>query len=692
MATINGRGPGLRLAGTIAAVAAWLALSGSAAAEPGLLKAVSKDAEAVAAIARSMRADGSLVKIERQPTTVGGQVLQVWLRARPGAFAKTGIYTLTLMTDRSGEVMSARLWAYKTSAKHYRFGDSGLEGIYMFSLDQSQIHQNRHQWRVSTNYTVDDRYHAFYWSTGRLSSSAPESHLTLTDLKVLWQQALAVLRKAVERVPVSEQEVLHPAYVCGPVTPLSDECKPEPVKAATAGAGEVPLHPVHGLRLMSGNRTVHPALSTAIRPSDGNVLAAWSFSPSPKSDGFVEARQFDADGRPMGQVLRVDAAPPTISGYHYVAGDEPHVAYSPASDSWVVVFTGEYVQDAPCPNTHVGQKLLPACADLAPIMSVRIDASGQIVGGPNILVQEPTAAQSATLTCRTDGCVVVWPQCWSLGECTFGSHPASVVALPLDANGNAMAQSPTKISTGLCEPRGYVNNVGPDAPTVSPTDAGYIVSWHPATGPTPISPDCIVLRAIGPSGSPSGPEVTVSRRPVGLRSGVTPVFSDQQTCSFQGGKRVLVTWLVGEATSRRPVSGDLQSYGLYGQVFASNGKLVGQDTRGIRSFNDVPLGQNAREAPEPKPEFSQTSVSDTAQDKCVVLATSLNKVDAYVYDPSGRLNQRVNLLQYHRPAVGELAESDVVSAAWSQDGAFLLDLHTQRATDPFTLLSYGLGW
>lgn len=51
----------------------------------------------------------------------------------------------------------------------------------------------------------------------------------------------------------------------------------------------------------------------------------------------------------------------------------------------------------------------------------------------------------------------------------FGAHPSSVVALPLDANGAATTSNSVKISTGLCEPHVYVNDVGPDEPTVTPT-------------------------------------------------------------------------------------------------------------------------------------------------------------------------------------------------------------------------------
>src|ERR1700757_2639643 len=81
----------------------WLSAPAPAT-EPGLLKATSKDASLMASIIRGMRTHGSDVRVERQPTTVGGQVIQVFIRARPGAFARTGVYTLMPVTDRRGRV------------------------------------------------------------------------------------------------------------------------------------------------------------------------------------------------------------------------------------------------------------------------------------------------------------------------------------------------------------------------------------------------------------------------------------------------------------------------------------------------------------------------------------------------------------------------------------------------------------
>jgi len=462
-----------------------------------------------------------------------------------------------------------------------------------------------------------------------------------------------------------------------------------PSSAADGSRSVVPLHPAlaQGSRLMAGDRTVDPQVSMAVRPADDSVLAVWNFSPSTKSDGYVEAQRLDAMGRPMGAAFRADAAPPSISGYHYVAGGDPHVAYSPSSDSWVVVFTGEYIQDSPCPTMQLGRKTVPRCASLTPVMSIRVDSAGQIISGPTILIQEPVAAHPATIACRPGGCALVWARCRSLGECSFGSNPPSVVVLPLDANGTVTVQNPSKISTGLCEPRGYVNDDRPNAPTVTPTGTGYIVSWNPQTPPP--APGCIVLRAINPMGTPSGPEVMVSRRPSGLRRSVTPMFSSQQTCSYQGGQRILVTWLVGEAANR-PAGSDLRYYGLYRQVFGNKGQLIGGDTRGVRSVADVPPPTNARYVSKLAPDFQQTANADLWQNRCVVFATSLNKVDAYVYDQSGAIRQRANLFRYNRPTTGYLAPFDLIDAAWSPRGGFLLKLHTQQANDPFTISSYPL--
>ena len=225
MATSRRRGSKRRPMAAIAVAAAtWLWLSAPATAtEPGLLKATSTDAYAMAAIIRGIRTHGSDVKVERQPTTVGGQVIQVWVRARPGAFARTGVYTLMLLTDRRGRVQLERVSENRVSNPHYHFGAGGLEENYIFSLDGS----SNHQWGVEATYVAHDRHYSFDWATGRVSGRPPEPRLTVTDLEALWKQASTVLKKAVGRVPVSEEELLHPGYVCGSSSPLTNGCKPE---------------------------------------------------------------------------------------------------------------------------------------------------------------------------------------------------------------------------------------------------------------------------------------------------------------------------------------------------------------------------------------------------------------------------------------------------------------------------------
>lgn len=200
----------------------WLSASATAT-EPGLLKVTSADAYSMASIIRGVRTHGSDVKVERQPTTVGGQILQVWVRARPGSLAKVGVYTLTLMTDRHGKVMFARVGEFKAPSRHYSFGDNGLEETYTFTLSQWPSHQ----WQVATTYVVHEHYHSFEWSTGRLAGRPPEPHLTLADLEVLWKQASLVITKAIGRTSVSEEDVLHPGLVCHATTPYTEECKAE---------------------------------------------------------------------------------------------------------------------------------------------------------------------------------------------------------------------------------------------------------------------------------------------------------------------------------------------------------------------------------------------------------------------------------------------------------------------------------
>jgi hypothetical protein len=204
--------------------ATWLLASVPATAtEPGLLKATSKDASLMASMIRGVRTHGSDVRVERQPTTRGGQVIQVMVRARPGAFAKVGVYTLMLLTDRRGRVLLERVSENKAPQRHYHFGENGLEEIYSFSFDGS----SNHQWSVGTTYVAHSRYYSFDWATGRVSGRPPEPQLTLAELEVLWKQASAVLKKAIGSDSVSEEEVLHPGYVCHSSSPLTNGCKSE---------------------------------------------------------------------------------------------------------------------------------------------------------------------------------------------------------------------------------------------------------------------------------------------------------------------------------------------------------------------------------------------------------------------------------------------------------------------------------
>jgi hypothetical protein len=225
MATSRRRGSTWRPVAIMAVMATgllWLSAPAPAT-EPGLLKATSKDASLMASIIRGVRTHSSDVRVERQPTTRGGQVIQVMVRARPGAFAKVGVYTLMLLTDRRGKVVLERVSEDKAPQRHYHFGENGLEEIYSFSFDGS----SNHQWSIGTTYVAHSRYYSFDWATGRVSGRPVEPHLTLTELEALWKQASAVLKKAVGRAPVSEEEVLHPGYVCNSSSPLTNGCKPE---------------------------------------------------------------------------------------------------------------------------------------------------------------------------------------------------------------------------------------------------------------------------------------------------------------------------------------------------------------------------------------------------------------------------------------------------------------------------------
>jgi len=187
--------------------------------------------------------------------------------------------------------------------------------------------------------------------------------------------------------------------------------------AASLG-GNVPLRPIQDGRtvLASVDRQPYPKISAAVRSADGSSLAAWDFSRTTPSWGTVEAERFDSSGPPAGSRFRLDTPAPPIPGYHYRGGSGPDVAYSPSSDSWIVVFGGNYAQNGHCTIDRRDRRLVGQCGYLEPVMSVRVGSAGQLLSAPSILTEEPYAVGGSTVTCRISGCMLVWAMCTDMAR------------------------------------------------------------------------------------------------------------------------------------------------------------------------------------------------------------------------------------------------------------------------------------
>ncbi len=456
---------------------------------------------------------------------------------------------------------------------------------------------------------------------------------------------------------------------------------------AASSGGKVPFRLGTRTVLDRHDTVAYPEIGVRTRPVDGSSLAVWDFSKAVNGadaavGDSVRAERFDALGRPLGAPFIVDSTPPTIPGYHLESDYAPKVAYSPTADSWIVVFQSRYVTDATCRSQRRRRATTGPCDVQFQLMSVRIDPAGQIVGGPNVVLK---GLVDGSVACRPGGCVLVWERCRESpdGVCV-NSIPADQVALPLDANGAPAASAPVRInSSGRCPTTTYPYVVGPYLPSVASTDSGYMVSWISATYPKGAVYGCLLLRPISPVGRPAGREVRVLHRPRNLNHQVAPFYMNQQICSYNGGRTVLLTWMLGEQSNSDLVpSRDSKYIGVYRQVYSSQGKLVGRDTRSARSINDVP--PMVRGTSEQSPAYQQTLSSDSSHNRCVVLAAAGRGVDAYAYNSSGRLTQHAKLVRYHRFDPNNF---DTVEAAWSRTAGVLLDQHAGNQSTDFGTVS-----
>ena len=284
----------------------------------------------------------------------------------------------------------------------------------------------------------------------------------------------------------------------------------------------------------------------------------------------------------------------------------------------------------------------------------------------------------------------------SVYQCANRQHQ---IALPLNADGQPLQAHPVPIDIGhhaQC-PNHFRKLPDPDTypGALTPTRDGYLVTWKTGFG---FPNDCILLRAISATGTPTGPVDVVNKPPRGHYDLSVPGytfafdFNYPQVCSYAGGREVLVTWFVGEdgqALPSPPVR-FAKYIGIYRQTYSSTGHLLGPDTRATRSIvGYVWYGyHNPRSYTYPVDE--QTLVPAPSQDRCVVIATGINTVDAYAYDPRGRITQQDQLLGYRRRTTGSLPLDDIAVPAWADNTGTLFDFHFTGSVSPGWLTAYPL--
>lgn len=478
---------------------------------------------------------------------------------------------------------------------------------------------------------------------------------------------------------------------------------------AAVPTGRVPLRTAASTTVVARDEAPGPKLSAAIRPASATTLAAWDFAASPSTVPSAQAVLLDQSGRPLAPVFALDPSPPPITGYHVTGGGQPVVAYSPSADAWVVLVEADYGSDQTCSQVVRGRRRVFPCRAQLSLLSVRIDPTGH-PSSPVMVLQVPEAVVHGTavaesvygpysLSCRATGCILLGHEC--LNTTVFGCNFNKQVrefALPLDSGGAPLTQTLTAIDRGghaRCpnDRRGIVwPATGPAA--VSATDRGYLVAW--STGGDEPPYDCVLLRAVGPTGAPNGSITVVNENPRGHYTLVPPPgniryefdFSFPQICVSRSGKRALATWFVGSGGYALPSPPTAYGpyIGVYRQSYDSAGRLVGADTRAVRSIAGYAPTRNPFTAAYP---FSvQTLAAAQPQDRCVVLAAGINHVDAYAYDLSGRIRQHSAVVRYHRPITGNIPDNAL--GLWSASGGVVLDMSYKGGNAPETIRSYGL--
>ncbi len=144
----------------------------------------------------------------------GVRALEVYERARPGSFARYGVYYIQLVT-KGASIQKLAIDEF-TTKRGYRFGEAYGETPYSIDIGPTQGH-----WSISVGhaYHPDEEY-----TTDKVVLHSQEAELTASELQTLYDQALTVVKKAETHSPFSKEEYLHPGLPCG--LPEHQACEP----------------------------------------------------------------------------------------------------------------------------------------------------------------------------------------------------------------------------------------------------------------------------------------------------------------------------------------------------------------------------------------------------------------------------------------------------------------------------------
>lgn len=426
------------------------------------------------------------------------------------------------------------------------------------------------------------------------------------------------------------------------------------------------------LRALSSGRTTLGQMSgfggrlsgIASRPSDGTSLVVWS--QRTQYQGFlavIMAERFDAGGTPIGTPFRLDApqAPPP-SGYPYSGPYGPTVAYSPSTDSWIVAFIETYKGNCKTCST-------------SSLVDVQVDSSGRALSGPTVVNEGLPAGYGSfpTVACRTNGCLIIWRP----------GNTGRPMAMPLSSSGAPLSLSPSQITAGCAEDE----PVEPDVQLV-PTRSGFLAAWLTCTG--------LLLQPMDSTGASAGQAIRLARAPT-ERPGFPLPMTDDQLCAYNGGQRVLVTWLTGaNYAGMSALSAKLT--GVRRQIVSGTGRRIGKDTRSQVSISGATYVSAARGT-----RFTVGDAwlsGDPYANRCVLMTDAetlppsgfgeyhFKGVDAYAYNSHGQIVQRSHVLRFNPggSTIGASVQSHV--AVWWKNSGLLLQVSGGTKTN--TAFAYPL--